>query len=96
MTKMLANALHKELKPLQERYAALEKDLAAVLEEQSAVEAQLADPQVYADHNRSNELLRAFDAHKQRSEQLLEEMTALEESLQETRVRWGEDNSASE
>lgn len=90
------NALHKELKPLQERYAALEKDLAAVLEEQSAVEAQLADPQVYADHNRSNELLRAFDAHKQRSEQLLEEMTALEESLQETRVRWGEDNSAAE
>ena len=90
------NALHKELKPLQERYAALEKDLAAVLEEQSAVEAQLADPQVYADHNRSNELLRAFDAHKQRSKQLLEEMTALEESLQETRVRWGEDNSAAE
>ncbi|SDF43877.1 ABC-F family ATP-binding cassette domain-containing protein [Desulfovibrio legallii] len=85
------NALHKELRPLQERYAAQEKELAAVLEEQSAVEAQLADPQVYADHSRSNELLRAFDACKQRSEEILEEMTRLEEALQQARARFGAD-----
>ena len=55
------NALHKELKPLQSKYTALEEELARVLDEQSAVEGRLADPEVYADHSRSGELLKRFD-----------------------------------
>lgn len=55
------NALHKELKPLQSKYTALEEELARVLDEQSAVEGRLADPEVYADHSRSGELLKRFE-----------------------------------
>ncbi len=75
------NALHKELKPLQSNYTALEEELARVLDEQGAVEAQLADPEVYADHNRSGELLKRFEECKRRGEELLEEMAGLEEKI---------------
>ena len=82
------NALHKELKPQLSRYEALETELAAVLEEQGTVEAQLADPDVYADHARSAELLKTFEACKQRSESILEEMTVLEDNMAATRAKW--------
>ena len=85
------NALHKELKPLLSRYEALETELAAVLEEQGTVEAQLADPDVYADHARSSELLKTFEACKQRSEAILEEMTVLEDNMAATRAKWNVD-----
>ena len=85
------NALHKELKPLLSRYEALETELAAVLEDQGTVEAQLADPDVYADHARSSELLKTFEACKQRSEAILEEMTALEDNMAATRAKWNVD-----
>ena len=64
------NALHKELKPLQSKYTALEEELARVLDEQSAVEGRLADPEVYADHSRSGELLKRFEECKRRGEDL--------------------------
>ncbi|OXS28608.1 MAG: ABC transporter ATP-binding protein [Desulfovibrio sp. MES5] len=82
------NALHKELKPLQSKYDAMEKELAKVLDEQGTVEAQLADPEVYADHARSSELLKTFEACKKRGEDLFEEMTALEERMDAVRGRW--------
>ena len=85
------NALHKELKPLLSKYEALETELATVLEEQGTVEAQLADPDVYADHARSSELLKTFEACKQRSEAILEEMTVLEDSMAATRAKWNVD-----
>ncbi|NCB21557.1 MAG: ABC transporter ATP-binding protein [Deltaproteobacteria bacterium] len=85
------NALHKELKPLLGRYEAFETELAAVLEEQGTVEAQLADPDIYADHARSSELLKTFEACKQRSEAILEEMTVLEDSMAATRAKWNVD-----
>ena len=85
------NALHKELKPLLSRYEALESELAGVLEEQGTVEAQLADPDVYADHARSSELLKTFEACKQRSEAILEEMTVLEDNMAATRAKWNVD-----
>ena len=82
------NALHKELKPLQGKYDAMEKELAKVLDEQGTVEAQLADPEIYADHARSSELLKTFEACKKRGEDLFEEMTALEERMDAVRGRW--------
>jgi ATP-binding cassette subfamily F protein 3 len=81
------NALHKELKPLQARYETLEAELARVMDEQGAAETQLADPAVYADHARSGELLRTFEDCKRRSEELLEEMTALEARMEAVRAK---------
>ena len=81
------NALHKELKPLQSKYTALEEELARVLDEQGAVEAQLADPEVYADHSRSGELLKRFEECKRRGEDLLEEMAGLEEKIATIKAR---------
>ena len=82
------NALHKELKPLQNRYEALETELASVLDQQALVEGQLADPDVYADHARSSDLLKTFESCKQRSEAILEEMTTLEERMTAVREKW--------
>ena len=82
------NALHKELKPLQNRYEALETELASVLDQQALVEGQLADPDVYADHARSSDLLKTFESCKQRSEAILEEMTTLEERMAAVREKW--------
>lgn len=83
------NALHKELKPLQSKSAALEEELARVLQEQADVEGQLADPVVYADHSRSGELLKRFEECKRRSEELLEEMAGLEEKIAAIKGRCG-------
>ena len=85
------NALHKEIKPLQGKYDALEKELTRVLEKQGTVEAQLADPEVYADHEKAAELLKSFEVCKKRGEDLFEEMTALEERMETVRARWNPD-----
>ena len=59
-----------------------------MLDQQGTVEAQLADPDVYADHAHSGELLKTFEACKQRSEAILEEMTGLEENMAAARAKW--------
>ena len=75
------NALHKKLKPLQQRYAALENDLAARMDEQTEVEQLLADPAVYADAARSAELLKRFNDLKDIVERLMDDMAAAEEEI---------------
>ncbi|MDR2820288.1 MAG: ABC-F family ATP-binding cassette domain-containing protein [Desulfovibrio sp.] len=75
------NALHKELKPVQLRYAALEEELSRVLEEQGRIERMLADPEVYADHGRSSALLTQFEEGRRKGETVLEEMSTLEERI---------------
>lgn len=82
------NALHKEIKPLQSKYDSLEKELTGVLEKQGTVEAQLADPEVYAEHEKAAELLKSFEACKKRGEDIFEEMTALDERMEAVRARW--------
>ena len=77
------NALHKKLKPLQQRYTALEEELAARMDEQTEVEQQLADPGVYADAARSTELLRRFNELKDTVERLMDDMALLEEQIAE-------------
>ena len=54
-----------------------------------ATEAQLADPEVYADHARSGELLKRFEECRGRGESLVEEMAELEAKLDEVRARHG-------
>ena len=75
------NALHKELKPLQQKYAALEGELEKAMNEQSDVETQLADPAVYTDGARSTELLKRFNELRDLTERLMEDMAALEEQI---------------
>lgn len=57
-----------------------------MLDQQALVEGQLADPDVYADHARSSDLLKTFESCKQRSEAILEEMTTLEERMAAVRA----------
>ena len=51
------------------------------MNEQSDVEAQLADPAVYADGARSTGLLKRFNELRDLTERLMEDMAALEEQI---------------
>ena len=75
------NKLYREMKPLQDAYAALEAELGAVLEQQGATEALLADPQVYADSARATELLKDFSALQRKGDALLEKLAEAEAVL---------------
>jgi ATP-binding cassette subfamily F protein 3 len=75
------NAAHRQLKPLQESYGKLEKELEEAMAEQAEVEQLLVDPAVYADQARSTELLQRFDDARRRSEKLMERMTEIEEKM---------------
>jgi ATP-binding cassette subfamily F protein 3 len=75
-------ALYREMKPLQDSYTLLEKELETVLAEQTETEALLADPAVYADSARATRLLAAFRALQNRGESLLESLARTEAALQ--------------
>ena len=75
------NALSGKMRPLREEYVRLEKDLATLFQEQAEVEEELADPEVYADMERSNTLLRRFTEVKDTVELLVERMAVLETEL---------------
>ncbi len=77
------NRLYKELKPRQDAYAKLEADLEKLLDEQGTVEAELADPDVYADGARASALLQRFGELQAASEKLLERMGELEPVIAE-------------
>ncbi|MCC8193182.1 MAG: ABC-F family ATP-binding cassette domain-containing protein [Deltaproteobacteria bacterium] len=74
----LRNTLYKEIKPLQEHYAALERELESVLEKLDAVQTLLADPEVYADSPRTTALLQEFHTLQSSSETVMETMGDLE------------------
>lgn len=75
------NKLHREMKPLQEKYAKLEKELEKNLEELAQTEALLADPEVYGDGGKATELLKSYHTQQAESERILEKMGELEEAL---------------
>lgn len=75
------NFLHRQLKPLREKYEQLETDLNELMNRQATVEQELADPEVYADRSRSAELLAEFDKCRLKSEKLVQEMANLEEEI---------------
>ena len=88
------NALHRAVKPLKADYEKKEEKLAQVMAEQDEVEKQLADPDVYADHARSNELLTRFEACRRESDDLMEAMATLEEKIAAVRAEYGMDDDA--
>lgn len=74
-------ALYQAMKPLQESYDRLEKELEDVFAEQGRTEALLADPEVYADSARTTSLLKEFHALQSKSEKLLEKLAEAEAAL---------------
>ncbi len=78
----LRNALYKELAPKRNSYEKLEKELEQRLDRQTAVEAELADPEVYADPARSSALLDEYRACQEQSEALLAKLGRLETDIQ--------------
>ena len=86
----LRNRLYKEMKPLQDRYAVLEKDLERTLVALAETEAVLADPEVYADSARTTTLLKEFHLMQAFSETMLETMAELEMELKEYERRRAE------
>ena len=78
------------MRPKQERYAALEQEMEAALSEQSALEAELADPEVYADSARTTELLKRFGEIRDKGEHLLEKLAELEAEIAKLEARRAE------
>ena len=75
------NKLYRTMKPFQETYDRLERELGTVLEAQGKTEALLADPAVYADSARATELLKEFSELQQKGDLLLEKLAEAEEAL---------------
>ena len=73
--------LYRTMKPLQEAYEALEKELETVFAAQGETESLLADPEVYADSSRATGLLKDFHALQKKSEDLIEKLALAEEAL---------------
>ncbi len=77
----MRNKLYKEMKPVQDRYSKLEKELGTALEDLGEKESLLADPEVYADSSRTTALLKEFHSLQSWSEAVMDEMAILEERL---------------
>lgn len=75
------NALHKRLKPAKEAYAKCESELERVLARQEDIEKLLADPDVFANRERTTELLTQFQQCQTESERLLEQLDQLEREI---------------
>lgn len=75
------NALHRQMKPLQEKFAKLEKELEDNLNELAKTEALLADPEIYEDGGQTTELLKNYHTLQAESERILEKMAKVEIDL---------------
>lgn len=72
------NILSKQLNPLQKQYDALKTSMENNLDKQTELEALLADPDVYADEQKTATLLKDFHATQMQAEKELEELERLE------------------
>ena len=77
----LRNKLSREFKPHQDAYAKLEAELEALFTRQSEVETELALPEVYADQEKTAELLAEFTGLGEKTDKIMSEMEKLEEIL---------------
>jgi ATP-binding cassette subfamily F protein 3 len=75
------NALSRKLKPLREKYAVLERELASVLDRQGELEQLLADPEIYAKTEEFNLLSREYGESGHRAEALLHRLEVLERDI---------------
>ena len=75
------NAISRELKPKKDRYAVLEAELEDVLTRQTEVEQVMADPATYADAAKFSELSKEYHTLKEKSDELVLELAALEDDI---------------
>ncbi|QJT10584.1 ABC-F family ATP-binding cassette domain-containing protein [Oceanidesulfovibrio marinus] len=85
------NAMHKKLKPKKDAYAKKEAELEKVLNQMGEAETALADPDVYADHAKSAELMDTYTKTKDRSERLFDELQQLESEIQALEAEFAEE-----
>ena len=79
----LRNRIYKELKPKQKAYEEMEENLMLMLEEQSELETQMADPEFFANSSDMQEALKRFGQLQNDSEALMEKMGELETEINE-------------
>lgn len=79
----LRNRIHQQLKPVREKFAALEARLETNLTEQEALETILADPQTYSDAEAAREAGQRFAALQHQAEDIMSELAYLEKEIQE-------------
>jgi len=84
------NALSRKLKPLREKYAALERELETVLARQGALEQSLADPETYAKAEEFSRVSREYGETERRIEELLHRLEALEGEITALEAPWPE------
>lgn len=77
----LRNQLSRTLKPLQEQYEKLEKQMEATLQKQSELEELLASQEVYADGQKASQMLKDFHAIQIQAELELEALSELETQI---------------
>jgi ATP-binding cassette subfamily F protein 3 len=82
------NRLYRELKPLRGEYERLSAELSAAIEEQSGLEARLADPSVYADSAEVVRLNQALREVSVRAEALLDRLAGLEAEMGRVEARF--------
>lgn len=75
------NALSRKLKPLREKYAALETELETILARQGELELILADPETYARAEEFARLSREYGEAARRAEELLHRLEVLESEM---------------
>jgi ATP-binding cassette subfamily F protein 3 len=75
------NALSRKLKPLREKYAVLERELASVLDQQGELEQLLANPELYAKTEEFSQLSREYGETEHRAEELLHRLAVLERDI---------------
>ncbi len=75
------NQLSRALKPLQEQYEQLEKQMEATLQKQTELEALLATQEIYADGQKAAQMLKDFHAVQTQAEQELEALSNLEAQI---------------
>lgn len=83
----IRNALYKELKPKTAKYEKLEKDLEKTLEDQSSMEEQLNNPELYSDGAAAVELNSRYTETCAWADDLMEKMAELEEEIAELEKR---------
>jgi ATP-binding cassette, subfamily F, member 3 len=75
------NALSRKLKPLRDKYAALDAELETTLARQSELEQLLADPETYANTEEFTRLSREYGEIERKAEGLLHHLEVLEKEI---------------
>ncbi len=75
------NKIYKKLKPLQDAYAKKEQEFEKIAQRQQEIENLLADTQTFEDSAKATELLKEFHMVEQSAENIMEELSEIENKI---------------